>query len=338
MGIFAKPWLAPAGVCFADFFGLNSTVPTLPIFLLAWGSTLLAREEAVEWARTWTGLILTTQSLAKIPGHLLWGIQCSKFGSRPIVTLVTFMNGIAFAATAVFAIGGLPLGAVAGLLAVRLCAGFCAPVVPGFCFLFDRQAPGPQLVASIGKIGGGILSGLTLGGAVIAIPFGGPSAIWIGVCLLSSAIAFLVLVPVHLAPPVLDYVVAMRKKKPEGVRTALQSREYMSHGLTSLASGWTICMLTAVPAVHYALFFEFSAPVIALCCASAAVVNLVTAIYVVPFLCARFCIARCIYIGHIWQLVGMTVLALPWANRDPIVFPVLIAIVQVNFKGRRPYP
>ena len=72
-------------------------------------------------------------------------------------------------------------------------------------------------------------AGLTLGGAAVAIPFGGPSAIWAGVCLLSAGIALLVLVPVYKAPPVLGHIVQMRKQKPEGVLTALMSNEYITH-------------------------------------------------------------------------------------------------------------
>ena len=55
-----------------------------------------------------------------------------------------------------------------------------------------------------------------------------------------------------------------------------------------------------------------------------------TAIYVVPRICARYCIARSIYIGHVWQLVMMIVLSLPWANRSRIGFPVCIAIGQIG--------
>ena len=123
------------------------------------------------------------QSFAKIPGHLLWGVQSSKFGGRAVLSFVMVLNAITFAASALFAISGLPLNAIVGLLGVRLLAGFCAPIVPGFVFLFERQEPGPALVASVGKIGGGILTGLTLGGVAVAIPFGAPAAIWAGVCL-----------------------------------------------------------------------------------------------------------------------------------------------------------
>ena len=99
------------------------------------------------------------------------------------------LNVTFFAVTALFSIDGIPLGAVAALLAVRLLAGFAVPTVPAFVFLFDRQEPGPALVASIGKFGGFILSGLTLGGAAVAVPFGEPFAIWGGVMGLSTPTA-----------------------------------------------------------------------------------------------------------------------------------------------------
>lgn len=239
-------------------------------------------------------------------------------------------NAIAFGASALFAIHGMPLDVVVGLLAVRLLAGLAAPIVPSLVFLFERQEPGPALVASVGKIGGGILTGLTLGGAAVAIPFGGPSAIWAGVCLLSAGIALLVLVPVYKAPPVLGHIVQMRKQKPEGVLTALMSNEYITHGLTSLASGWTITMLTAVPAVHYALHLRFSVLATSLCFISSASINFVTAIYFVPRICARYCIARCIYVGHVWQLLMSVVLSLPWVNRSPVAYPVCIAVAQIG--------
>ena len=270
------------------------------------------------------------QSFAKIPGHLLWGVQSGKFGGRVVLFFVMVLNAITFAASAVFAISGLPLNAIVGLLGVRLLAGFCAPIVPGFVFLFERQEPGPALVASVGKIGGGILTGLTLGGVAVAIPFGAPAAIWAGVCLLSAAMALLVLIPVYKAPPVLTHVVAMRKQKPVGVRKALLTNEYISHGLTSLASGWTVTMLTAVPAVHYALYFAFSVPIISVCFISSSATTFFTAIYVVPAICKRYCIARSIYIGHCWQLVMMIVLSLPWVNRSPVAYPICIAVSQIG--------
>lgn len=89
-------------------------------------------------------------------------------------------------------------------------------------------------------------------------------------------------------------------------------------------------MLTAVPAVHYALHLRFSVLATSLCFMSSAIINLVTAIYVVPRICARYCIARSIYIGHVWQLVMMVVLSLPWANRSRIAFPICIAIAQIG--------
>jgi MFS family permease len=230
MGLFQKPWLAASSACFADFFGLNSLTPTLPIFLLAWATVVLGPgNAAAAWSRTWTGAILTTQSFAKIAGHLIWGTASARLGARTVLLLVMVCNAIAFGASALFAIHGMPLDVVVGLLAVRLLAGLAAPIVPSLVFLFERQEPGPALVASVGKIGGGILTGLTLGGAAVAIPFGGPSAIWAGVCLLSAGIALLVLVPVYKAPPVLGHIVQMRKQKPEGVLTALMSNEYITH-------------------------------------------------------------------------------------------------------------
>ena len=250
MRLFDRPWLAPTLACFSDFFGLNCTVPTLPIFLLAWGSTRLAtREDAVVWARFWTGCILTTQSVAKIPGHLLWGIQSGRVGGKPVLQLVLVLNALAFAASAIFAAHGLPSRAVIGLLVVRLFAGVSAPIVPAFVFLFERQEPGPALVASVGKIGGGILSGLTLGAAAVAIPFGEPAANWAGISLLSAAIALLVLIPVHLSPPILEHVVATRRKPPEGVRRALLTNEVRSpnclHHLSPARSH--ACVLLAAP-------------------------------------------------------------------------------------------
>ena len=161
--LFSKPWFAASAACFSDFFGLNCLTPALPIFLRAWASTVLTREDAINWARTWTGAILTFQSCAKIPGHLLWGVLSGKYGGRTILLLVMTLNVITFAASAIFAINGLPLASVAFLLVIRLLAGFFAPIVPGFVYLFERQEPGPELVASVGKIGGGILLGLTLG-------------------------------------------------------------------------------------------------------------------------------------------------------------------------------
>ena len=57
-------------------------------------------------------------------------------------------------------------------------AGFFAPIVPAFVFLFDRQAPSAELVAAIGKLGGMILAGLTLGSASVGLPFGSAAAVW----------------------------------------------------------------------------------------------------------------------------------------------------------------
>ena len=232
---FRRPYLAPGCAVFADFFGLASIVPTLPVFLLAWASSQgVVGDEGAQWARRWVGAILTAQSFAKMPGHLFWGVQSAKLGSRKALTVVMLLNVTFFAVTALFSIDGIPLGAVAALLAVRLLAGFAVPTVPAFVFLFDRQEPGPALVASIGKFGGFILSGLTLGGAAVAVPFGEPFAIWGGVMGLSTAIALLALLPVYFAPPVLDNIVAMRKNKPEGIRRALatRARSYCS-GLVS---------------------------------------------------------------------------------------------------------
>ena len=325
MGFFNKPFLAPGCAVFADFFGLACMVPTLPIFLVAWASSQgLVGDDGVVWARRWVGLILTAQSFAKMPGHLFWGVQSAKLGSRAAMAIVMSLNAIMFAASAFFAVSGLPLDAVAALLAVRLLAGFFVPTVPAFCFLFDRQEPGPALVASIGKFGGFILSGLTLGGAVVAVPFGEPFAVWGGVTGLSTGIALLALVPVFYAPPVLEDVVAMRKQKPEGIRRALVTNEFISHGLTSLASGWTVPIQTALPAVHYALYFEFSVPLIAVCATAASILTFFTAVYVVPKLVARYSISRSIYVGHVWQVVACVCLSLPWINRHPVAFPVMV--------------
>ena len=89
-------------------------------------------------------------------------------------------------------------------------------------------------------------------------------------------------------------------------------------------------MITAVPAVQYALHFQFSIVDTSLCFMSAAMINFFTAIYVVPRICARYCIARCVYIGHVWQMVMMVVLALPWINRSHIGFPICIAVSQIG--------
>lgn len=322
---FTSTWLAPGAVCFADFFGLNCTVPTLPVFLLAWASTTLTESEATDWSRTWSGLILSAQALAKMPGHLVWGRVSAKLGSRPTVTVVMVLNAVAFAASALFAIGGLPLGAVAGLLVVRLLAGFFAPIVPAFVFLFDRQAPSPQLVAAIGKLGGMILAGLTLGSASVGLPFGSAAAVWAGVCALSALVALLVLIPVYTAPPVLADVAASARRKPEGVRKALGSREYLTHALTSCASGWGVVICTALPAVHEALYFEYAVEMIALFATVSALLNVMTAIGVVPRLVARYSIARSVYIGHTWQVVTMVLLSLPWVNRHRVAYPIVVA-------------
>ena len=114
------------------------------------------------------------------------------------------------------------------------------------------------------------------------------------------------------------------------MRKALLTNEYISHGLTSLASGWTVTMLTAVPAVHYALYFAFSVPIISVCFISSSATTFFTAIYVVPAICKRYCIARSIYIGHCWQLVMMIVLSLPWVNRSPVAYPICIAVSQIG--------
>ena len=58
-----------------------------------------------------------------------------------------------------------------------------------------------------------------------------------------------------------------------------------------------VTVITAVPSVQYALYFEFSVLVTSLCFISASVVNFVFAIWVVPKVCKRWCIARCISIG-----------------------------------------
>ena len=42
-------------------------------------------------------------------------------------------------------------------------------------------------------------------------------------------------------------------------------QEFISHALTSFASGWTVVIQGALPAVHYALYFGFRVPVIAAC-------------------------------------------------------------------------
>ena len=50
-----------------------------------------------------------------------------------------------------------------------------------------------------------------------------------------------------------------------------------------------------------------------------ALLNVVTAIGVVPRLVARYCIARSVYIGHTWQCVTMILLSLPWINRHRVL-------------------
>ena len=51
--------------------------------------------EAVDWAQRWTGAILTSQSFAKIAGHLLWGTLSARIGARTVLLLVMIFNTIA---------------------------------------------------------------------------------------------------------------------------------------------------------------------------------------------------------------------------------------------------
>ena len=41
---------------------------------------------------------------------------------------------------------------------------------------------------------------------------------------------------------------------------------------------------------------------------------------------ARYSIAMSIYIGHGWQTAACTLLALPWINRHPVAFPLMIGV------------
>ena len=138
-----------------DYMGLGVLLPVLPFYLRDSGNMTMSELEL------WTGLISSSQFVAVMAACLVMGVVSDRIGAKRTMQLVMIGNTIIFSINAFVHTPGV-------LLAIRVCIGFCSPLVPALVYIFE-VVPSEHTVFGTSAFMFAVVLGILLGGATVGL-------------------------------------------------------------------------------------------------------------------------------------------------------------------------
>merc|ERR1712137_529642 len=118
--------------------------------------------------------------------------------------------------------------------------------------------------------------------------------------------------------------------KPQGVKRAFGSPEFISGVFSLLAVGYVYSLVWQVQMIHYTDAFGFSPDTIGLLILGVPPI-LITFQYVTPYLTKRFGLIRCIYVSMSIMSVNVALVSLPAIQRSKVGFIMTTSIIWTWF-------
>ena len=181
------PFLPGMAATFADYLGMALLTPALPYFL----SDVVGLD--ARGVATWTGAITTAQYAGGAMGNMIVGTMGDKLGSRATLGVTLAGDVLFFTLTAVNRHRG-------ALLAVRFLAGLSSPLVAALHHILKQARDKMHVLEGVNAYSLSVNAGYALGGIIVGLGY--DAAGWVGLNLLSAAVAGVAMIAVlALVPP-----------------------------------------------------------------------------------------------------------------------------------------